>query len=79
MWTTTKYNLILELKIDWEKYQEQNYKLPPEELGICKNWRFVESSDYTSFEGTWELQRIKPMKINLDEISNKFIPFMIEI
>ncbi len=58
--TITKYNLTLNIKINLEKYNTQTkYKLPPEEIGICKEWRFENIDNKTSnFYGIWDLRKV---------------------
>ena len=77
LWTTNKYNLKLNIKIDWIKYKKQSYKLPPEELGNCTDWRFVVTDDEKTavFTGSWDLRRIDTN--NLDKITKNFREFIL--
>jgi hypothetical protein len=71
IWTTTKFNLKLSIKIDLEKYNNQTYTLPPKELGLCKNWRFEKIDEkYTLFWAIWDLRQINN-EIKLDDITKK--------
>tara|TARA_A100001011_G_C14302881_1_gene841676 strand:+ start:1555 stop:1791 length:237 start_codon:yes stop_codon:yes gene_type:complete len=78
MWSKTKYNLILDLKIDFDKYENQVYKLPPKELGNCKKWIFMNGDKETRFIASWELQRIKSLKLNFEQINENFKDFVIQ-
>lgn len=78
MWSVNKYTLQLKCKIILQKYNEQSYKLPPEELGICKNWRFETiNSNETLFWASWDLRQIN-RNIDINNISKKLYKFIIQ-
>jgi len=76
-WTTTKSNLTLSIQINWDKYNNQNYTLPPQELGICKKWRFEKTGDNSAkFWAMWELRQINK-NIKLSNILEKMENFIV--
>lgn len=77
LWSTTKFSLQLRCRIDLNKYNNQSFSLPPEELGICKNWRFESINDNESiFFAIWDLRQIN-RSINIDTITQKLSDFII--
>ena len=59
-WTVTRYNIFLNVNLDWIKYQANPIVLPPKELGKCNNWRFEIASDKKSaiFRASWDKRRL---------------------
>jgi hypothetical protein len=58
-WNTTKYQVILQLKLNWPIYQLSELILPPPSLGKCTNWRFEISKDQLTavFIASWDKRR----------------------
>ena len=79
MWVVTNKLLKLTLYIDYIKYSQQSYVMPPQELGKCKDWIFTMSKDEQTavFQASWELQRVKSMNIDFGEIESNFENFII--
>jgi hypothetical protein len=73
-WETTKYNLILRVVIDWEKYQRDNNNgliiLPPPMIGRCNDWKFVTQMNdkIAILTAIWDRRKVVYMG-NLDDVT----------
>jgi hypothetical protein len=73
-WETTKYNLILRVVIDWEKYQRDKkdglIMLPPPMIGRCNDWKFVTQMDdkIAVLTAIWDRRKVVYMG-DLDDVT----------
>jgi len=75
-WKITKFSLELKVNLNSQKYEKSDIKLPPEELGICKDWRKVVNStdsNIITFKGIWDLRRVDDKLSNVNMISEKLM------
>lgn len=71
IWNIDCHTLKLSVTLFWDKYEKSGLKLPPEELGRCKDWyvRFTNNSAIKTFVATWDIRRIKNNMENIDIIN----------
>jgi hypothetical protein len=76
-WVTTRYKVILTIKLDWQNYQKGEYTLPPKELGRCTDWRFEVSADEKTaiFTASWDKRRIDE-NAPFNDINEKIKPYI---
>ena len=68
IWTIDKHTLNLKIKLYWNIYESSEIKLPPKELGTCKDWKFQfnDENGVATFIASWDIRRIKE---KLDRVS----------
>jgi len=78
-WITTRYKVILTIKLDLQKYQQSEYILPPPELGKCTDWRFeVSTNEKTAiFKAVWDKRRFND-DISLDTINERIKEYSVK-
>lgn len=75
-WTMDKNILKLKIRLDSNKYTENNLILPPVNLGRCKDWYFDISDIYT-FTAVWDIRRVKDKLENIPSIINDIKPYSV--
>jgi hypothetical protein len=76
-WINTRHRLCLTIKLDWRKYQESSFVLPPPILGRCTEWRFEISPDELTavFKASWDRRRI-PKGISIEELDDTITRYL---
>lgn len=71
VWDIDCHKLRLSVKLFWEKYEKAGLKLPPEELGRCKDWyvKLTNNTEIKTFVAIWDIRRIKNIIENIDIIN----------
>lgn len=72
-WKITSKFINLEVIINWQEYENDKSILPPNELGVSKDWYFEvnECSNTAKFQGKWEIRRIKENLKCFDNVNKK--------
>jgi len=75
-WDVGSHTLDLEVELDWEKYENSEFTLPPKELGRCKDWHFELSDDETTatFIASWTIRRVKENLNKIDSLNDLIAP-----